>query len=118
MSDTIHFEIPARAEYISTVRLLTSGLMANLKLNIEEIDDMKMSVAEACNIAIKLEPESRINIEYRLDSDVEIFIKGKGIDKAKIEDDRELSMSSLIIRTLADEVSYCDGGMLIKKVLK
>ncbi len=116
MNDNIKFQIPAKAEYISTVRLLTSSIMANLKLNIEEIEDMKMAVAEACNIAIKLDLEDTINIQYLLGEDVKVQITGVAQDK--IEDDEELSMSKLIINCLVDEVENCDSKMVIKKVLR
>lgn len=46
--DTLKFEIPGRPEYLRMVRLAISSVAATAGFDVEEIDDMKNAVCEAC----------------------------------------------------------------------
>ena len=45
--------IPCSAEFVGVVRLAISGLATRMNFNIEEIEDIKISVSEACTNAIQ-----------------------------------------------------------------
>ena len=49
----ITMEIPSDAEHISTVRLAISGIASRMAFSIEDIEDMKIAVSEACTNAIQ-----------------------------------------------------------------
>jgi serine/threonine-protein kinase RsbW len=49
MSATIGLTIPAKAEYLHIVRLALYGIATNVGFSFEQIEDMKVAVAEACN---------------------------------------------------------------------
>jgi serine/threonine-protein kinase RsbW len=44
--------IPARPEWVRVVRLATAGVAARLGFSYDEVEDLKLAVAEACNNAI------------------------------------------------------------------
>lgn len=52
MKSTISLTVPAQAEYLDIVRLTLYGFATKFGFSFEEIEDMKVAVAEACNNAI------------------------------------------------------------------
>lgn len=46
---TVSMTLPAEAEFIDLVRLTLYGICTKLGFSYEEIEDMKVAVAEACN---------------------------------------------------------------------
>ncbi|MDD6154200.1 MAG: ATP-binding protein [Eubacteriales bacterium] len=46
--DNLQFIIPGKPEYIKMVRLAVSALAATAGFNVEQIDDLKTAVDEAC----------------------------------------------------------------------
>jgi serine/threonine-protein kinase RsbW len=52
MSPYIGLTIPAQAEYLDIVRLTLYGVATKAGFSFEDIEDMKVAVAEACNNAI------------------------------------------------------------------
>ncbi|NLY21120.1 MAG: histidine kinase [Tissierellia bacterium] len=110
------FSVPAEPKYISIVRLTTSGIANTMKFDVDGIEDLKMSVSEACNIIISESNKDTINIEYIL-SEEEISIKIDGVNRYSIEENDSSKMSEMIIRALMDEVKYNDNKIeLIKKI--
>jgi serine/threonine-protein kinase RsbW len=51
-SNPIRLQIPADAEYIHIVRLCLYGIASDMGFSFEDIDDMKVAVAEACNNSV------------------------------------------------------------------
>jgi anti-sigma regulatory factor (Ser/Thr protein kinase) len=46
---TVRLTIPAKAEYITLVRLALSGISQSRELSDEELGDLKLAVTEACS---------------------------------------------------------------------
>jgi serine/threonine-protein kinase RsbW len=51
-SNSVEMRIPARAEWVRVVRLATAGVAARLGFSYDDVEDLKLAVAEACNNAI------------------------------------------------------------------
>ncbi|WP_159888582.1 anti-sigma B factor RsbW [Paenibacillus puerhi] len=51
-SHVVCLSVPAEPEYIDLVRLTLYGISSKLGFSYEEIEDMKVAVAEACNNAV------------------------------------------------------------------
>jgi serine/threonine-protein kinase RsbW len=45
--------IPCAAEFVGTVRLTVMGIASRLRLSIDQVEDVKMAVGEACTHAIE-----------------------------------------------------------------
>jgi serine/threonine-protein kinase RsbW len=46
--DLIHLTIPAKSDYVSIARLVISGIANRMGFSYDEIEDLKLAVAEAC----------------------------------------------------------------------
>ena len=64
--DVIELKIPAKADYVGVVRLLVSGLANRMGFAYDDIEDVKVAVAEACTNVVthaRLETEENIHVE-------------------------------------------------------
>lgn len=46
--DTVTVTVPAEGAYLALLRMVTAGLAARLDFNVDEIEDLKIAVDEAC----------------------------------------------------------------------
>ncbi|MDR5658921.1 ATP-binding protein [Serpentinicella sp. ANB-PHB4] len=116
--DNIQLSIPNKPEYVSIVRLTLSSIASKMGFDIEEIEDLKVAVSEACTNAIThgiKEEEKNFEILFQTyDKKIEITVydKGKGYlgsNKMEKPDHSELKEGGLgvfIIRSLMDQVEF------------
>lgn len=115
MKEYISLKIPKAPEYVSLVRLNSSAVANTMAFDFEEIDDIKIAVAEACNSIISNGEgeDSSIEICYEKGLDyLTIEIKtDANISCKKEETDNPLdqNLSLLIIETIMDEVECISG---------
>jgi serine/threonine-protein kinase RsbW len=113
-NDVITIKLPSKAEYVSIARLAASVISNTVGFDIEEIDDIKVAVGEACNNAVlhgKSEDEV-YEIAFKLsDEKIHIEVKDNGIgfdeDKYEEPDLTQLKGNGLgiyIMKSLMDEV--------------
>jgi serine/threonine-protein kinase RsbW len=122
-SPTVRLTIPAKAEYITLVRLALSGLSGLRPLSDETLGDMKLAVTEACTNSVRHgynNGEGTVEVVYELLPDrlvVEVADDGPGFDAAG---DRpvgaglaEGGLGIAIIQAVSDEFEagkQADGG--------
>ena len=110
---TVRLTIPAKAEYITLVRLALSGLSGLHPLSDEALGDMKLAVTEACTNSVRHgynHGEGTVEVVYELLPDrlvVEVADDGPGFDAAR---DRTLGdglaesgLGIAIIQAVSDE---------------
>lgn len=119
---TVRLTIPAKAEYITLVRLALSGLSQLRPLSEETLGDLKLAVTEACSNSVRHAyrdgREGSVQVSYELHPDrlvVEVCDEGEGFNVGTGEplDDGSLSEGGLgiaIIRELADELEFGPGA--------
>jgi len=61
VSDTVDLRVPADPAYLAVIRTATAGLAARLDLTLDEIEDLRIAVDEAC--ALLLEHQSHTGAE-------------------------------------------------------
>ena len=111
--ETIKMEISANPDFVSIIRLTTSGIANKIGFSIDDIEDMKVAVSEACTNAIKHSDDKSVSITYTIlenGLDIEIKDNGKGYDVESIA-------TPDIIQTLMDDVkieSKDNQGTIIK----
>jgi serine/threonine-protein kinase RsbW len=118
---TVRLTIPAKAEYITLVRLALSGLSNLRPLDEETLGDLKLAVTEACSNSVRHAyrdgREGAVQVVYELHPDrlvVEVCDDGDGF---AIEQSLPVGGTSLtegglgiaIIRELADELELGPG---------
>ncbi|WMT82526.1 MULTISPECIES: ATP-binding protein [Terrisporobacter] len=110
--ETIKMEITANPEYVSIIRLTTSGIANKVGFCIDDIEDLKVAISEACTNAIKHSSEDRFTIIYSMIENgltIEIIDNGKGYDRSSVSEPdidnlKESGMGLFIIESLMDEV--------------
>ena len=115
----VELRIPRRAEWVAVARLAVAAVANRLSFSIEEIEDVKIAVAEACTSCIlQHEGGDQIDILFTTDQDaltvrVRSFGKAEAAaDAAATSVDAELQIGALgilLIRSLMDSVEY-EGG--------
>jgi serine/threonine-protein kinase RsbW len=118
---TVRLTIPAKAEYITLVRLALSGLSQLRPLDDETLGDLKLAVTEACSNSVRHAyrdgREGAVQVSYELHRDrlvVEVSDEGEGFTAAAgtASADGSLNEGGLgiaIIRELADELEFGPG---------
>jgi serine/threonine-protein kinase RsbW len=113
---TVRLTIPARAEYITLVRLALSGISNFRPLDEETLGDLKLAVTEACSNSVRHAyrdgREGAVQVIYELHPDrlvVEVCDDGEGFaaEQGLPVGDNSLTEGGLgiaIIRELADEL--------------
>ncbi len=117
MNDIISLKIPKEPKYISVARLAVSGISMQLGFDIDCIEDIKVSIAEACINALKVTREPEILIEFEV-REASLVIRVKDVKDVQGDNGlEELSMGQFIIKSLMDKVEYVDFGIEMTKNL-
>ena len=90
--ENLEFSMPCMSDYVGVVRLAVSGLATRMNFSIEEIEDIKIAVSEACTNSVQYAFDNPLNerifISFNLFKDkLEIVVKdnGKGFDAEKLD---------------------------------
>ena len=134
---TLKMNIPCASEFVGVVRLAVSGVASRMPFSIEEIEDIKISVSEACTNSVQHAYEDKpdngasISVTCALHPEhLEIVVEdqGKGFNvedvktkgKPQIEEDKMgLGLGLTFIRSLMDEMELSSDpgqGTKIKMV--
>lgn len=118
--DSIFLSIPSKPDYISLVRLTTSSIGYNKGLSIDEIEDIKVSIGEACINSLQLGGKDTISIEYESYDDKIVFKVSDCKENIPdgFYDNRERELGILIIKSLMDEVEFSDQGIIMTKLIE
>jgi serine/threonine-protein kinase RsbW len=110
---TVRLTIPAKAEYITLVRLALSGISRLRPLSEEALGDLKLAVTEACTNSVRhgyVNDEGTVEILYELQPDrfvVEVSDDGPGFDpsgdRSTEENLAEGGLGIAIIKAVSDE---------------
>ena len=118
-TDVVELRIPAKAEWVSIARLAVSAVASRLQFSIEEIEDIKLAVAEALVHAIARGGPSVDMICESLPDGLRIRVRNFGVpapEPVNVNVADEASAGNLgvfLIRALMDSVDYdphSDGG--------
>jgi serine/threonine-protein kinase RsbW len=126
-SGVVRISIPARAEWVAVARLAVSAVASRQRFSIDEIEDIKLAIAEACTNAIQHgSAEGSIDIECELRDDALVTTvrdRGMGPRLGTVNEERIGEMGRteelgvFLIRALMDDVAYTsdvrDGTQLV-----
>jgi serine/threonine-protein kinase RsbW len=69
--DVVTIKLPATGAYLSVLRTATAGLAARLDFTLDEIEDLRIAVDEACAMLLsQAVPGADIDCQFELDADV------------------------------------------------
>lgn len=121
ITDNVTLTLPAKSEYVSTARLTASSVANRIGFNIDEIEDIKVAVAEVCNMILsKTNSEiSQYKILFEINSD-KLIITFTGNETAMgcFESNAENEYGMYIMQALMDSVELCNNNsiVMIKKI--
>lgn len=117
-SEQIKLTLPVNAAYVSAARLTTSSIANRLGFEIDEIEDIKTAVSEACTYVIKKHNQAETNDSFKicfdfLDDILNISISLKNFSEKESENEE---MSLLVIKALMNtlEIKTSEEGLNIQ----
>ncbi len=129
MSDKITINLPLEKEYVVLARMTAAVVASKSDLNIEEIEDIKIAVSEACNNAIQhcSNPDGYFNVSYTIDDQklcIEVSDSGQGFDLSdyqapNLDKIKGSGLGVFIMQSLMDEViinSEPNRGTVVKLI--
>ncbi|MGO4255332.1 ATP-binding protein [Marmoricola sp. RAF53] len=67
MKPDAEVRVPAETAYVAVVRMATAGIAARLDFTLDDIEDLRMAVNEACAMVLaRARPEADLIASYRL----------------------------------------------------
>lgn len=135
-ADHIQMSIPAKPEYVGVVRLTVSGVANRLGFTYDEIEDMKIAVAEACTNVVDhaYQEGGTMNVSFYLyPNRMEIIVADRGqsfdvdnlrdrlgpVDSTKpVGDLKEGGLGLFLINTLMDKVEINDESGVVLMMTK
>lgn len=111
--ETIKMEVKSNPEYVSIIRLTVSGIANKIGFSLDDIEDIKVAVSEACTNAIKHSLDDKFLVQFSVLENgltIEVEDKGTGYDVESLQEPdltnpKESGLGLFIIKTLMDEVS-------------
>ena len=114
--EVVELRVPSTAEWVALIRLATAAVANRLKFSIEDIEDVKLAVAEACTAVIQHERHGEfIEVTCEVTADalhLRVHDAGRHVPRAEADrsmdydEARVAGLGVFLIRTLMDEVSY------------
>lgn len=122
--EAVDLNIPAKTEYMNVVRLSIAGIGEKMDFSVDDIEDIKIAVGEACINSIRHAYQEEALKEnficirfliYPLKLETVVKDNGKGFDTSRIEEylrkaDNEkiegIGLGVYLMKTLMDEVQY------------
>jgi serine/threonine-protein kinase RsbW len=102
-ADTVELRVPASAAYLAVIRTTTAGLAARLDLTLDEIEDLRIAVDEACGLLLGrgCQDDDTLTARFRIHPDsLEVEVAGPASD---LPDDSSYAWA--LLRALAGEVT-------------
>lgn len=116
MMEQIKISLPGKPEYVSIARLTASVIANQMGFNIDDVEDIKVAVGEACNNAVLhgKSPEEVFEIQFEVQSGriiIEVRDNGNGFDMDEYQapelgELKENGLGIFIMKTLMDEVDF------------
>ena len=123
--DLISMNMSVNPDFVSVIRLTLSGVASWIVFSLDDIEDMKVCVSEACTNAIKHSKKDEFQVKFYVYPDrltIEVLDDGIGYDvdslaSPDLKNPKTSGLGIFIIKTLMDEVEIksCDKcGTIIK----
>jgi serine/threonine-protein kinase RsbW len=70
VKDQVTIQMPAEGAYLSVLRTATAGLAARLDFTLDEIEDLRIAVDEACGMLLsQAQPDASLECDFTLGPD-------------------------------------------------
>ncbi|MEA5004581.1 MAG: hypothetical protein VB081_13930 [Christensenella sp.] len=121
MAEMIEMRFPAKREYIKAIRLAVSGIACNIEYTVDEIEDLKTCVAEACILLLCGQTCEAIGLDIECSDNINFRIHGLAIDPVCEECDDctgfNEEISRLMIQSLSEDVQFVEKDGVLNEIL-
>jgi serine/threonine-protein kinase RsbW len=116
----IHLSVPAQPEYVHMVRVVASGVASRLDYPVDQIDDLRIAVAEACAALLTAGAPDTLDLRIAVsDRDMEIELSTDGRVSAWPPPEVENSLAWVVLSALTDEVRFEVGrGPVVRMITR
>lgn len=110
-TDAIMLTVPAKPDYVMVTRLTSSAVASRIGFDVDQIEDIKMSVAEAQILILNQTTKpTGLTVKFEIKSQ-ELYIEISGEsgwqnDEDSYHDIDQAQMSRFIISSMMDEVEF------------
>ncbi len=105
----VSLRVPADGAYVSVLRTMTAGLAARLDFTLDDIEDLRIAVGEACALVLpEADPSGDLEAEFRLEPGVLSVTVGVPTDGPRDPDYESFAWQ--VLSTLATEASVAGDG--------
>lgn len=111
--DKIFVKIPSEKKYISTVRLSISSIANTIDMDIECIEDLKVSISEVMNLFVDEGNFFEISIAV-IEDKIEIEVL-PDVSISEIQQKEENKFALLILENLVDKIEFKEKSVLLVK---
>ena len=111
--DKIFVKIPSEKKYISTLRLSISSIANTIAMDIENIEDLKVSISEVVNLFVDESEFFEISMDV-FDDKIEIEVM-PDISILGIQEKEENKFALLILENLVDKIEFKEKSVLLVK---
>ncbi len=126
--EAIELKLPAKDEYMNVVRLSIAGIGERMNFSVDDIEDIKVAVGEACINSIhhgyqeKVPEENLIHIRFLIHPkklEIVIIDNGKGFDTSGVDEylakpgdekTEDIGLGVQLMKILMDEVKYSSSA--------
>ena len=114
--DVIELTVPALTGYLPVVQTATAGLAARLSFTLDEIEDLRIAVDEACVMLLSLpgplEPdEATLTCQFRVSAEaLAVTVSAQVADKAQLPVEQSFAWQVLTAHA-ADVTGRADAGL-------
>jgi serine/threonine-protein kinase RsbW len=121
--DVIELTVPALTAYLGVVRTATAGLAARLGFTLDEIEDLRIAVDEACAMLLSLPGprpigEATLTCRFRvLDNALAVTVSGPVGDRAVLPPEHSFAWQVLTAHA-ADVTGKLDGSRATVELVK
>ncbi len=120
MAEIIEMRFPAKREYIKAIRLAVSGIACNIEYTVDEIEDLKTCVAEACILFLCGQTCESIELNIECEQSVNVKIRGLQISPLceECEDCTGFNeeISRLMIQSLSEDAQFLERDGVLSEV--
>ena len=100
----VWLRLPADGAYVSVLRTMTAGLAARLDFTVDDIEDLRIAVGEACALVLPVaSPGGDLDAEFRQTGST-LTVSVRVATLARTEPDYE-SFAWQVLSTLSDETT-------------
>jgi serine/threonine-protein kinase RsbW len=121
--DVIELTVPALTAYLGVVRTATAGLAARLGFTLDEIEDLRIAVDEACAMLLSLPgprpvTEATLSCRFRvLDNAMAVTVSAPVGDRAVLPPEHSFAWQVLTAHA-ADVTGSLNGGRATVELVK